>query len=157
MPRNTLMATVGVLSVAALVAAVVGTYRVFSYVAAVLIVSVVVGSSVERGRREFDLSPYVGLGAGLLATFLAGLTAIWTLWTPGSGEFTYVFGIPSATLSYLVFIWILPLFGAVYYAILFPEIGSDGIVDDIMDEARDAQSGGRYPLTPSDGPAGGDD
>ncbi|MWG36175.1 hypothetical protein GQS65_17065 [Halomarina oriensis] len=151
------MATVGVLSVAALVTAVGGTYRAFSYVAAVLIVSVVVGASVERGRREFDLSPYVGLGAGLLATFLAGLTTIWYFWTPGSGEFTYVFGVPSATLSYLVFIWILPLLGAIYYAVLFPEIGSDDVVDDIMAEARDAQSERRYPLTPSDGSTGGDD
>ena len=151
------MTPIGLLSVAALVAAVVGSYRVFSYVAAVLIVSVVVSASVERGASEFDLSPYAGLGVGLLATFLAGLTAIWLLWTPGSGEFTYTLGMPQSTLAYLVFIWLLPLLGPVYYAFLFPAIGSDEVVEDILDEASDAQSTGRYPLTPSDGPARGDD
>ncbi|MFC5973016.1 hypothetical protein ACFPYI_16910 [Halomarina salina] len=157
MPRNTLMATVGVLSVAALVTAVLGTYRVFSYVAALLIVTTVVASSAERGVRELDVSPYAGLGAGLLVTFVAGLSAIWLLWTPGSGEFTYTLGMPQATLSYLVFIWILPLLGAVYYALLFPAIGGDDVVDDIMAEARAAQADGRYPLTPSEDPTRGDD
>jgi hypothetical protein len=151
------MTAIALLSTAALVAAVLGTYRVFSYVAAVLIVAVVLGASVERGRSELDLSPYVGLGAGLLATFLVGLTAIWLLWTPGSGEFTYTLGMPQSTLAYLVFIWLLPLFGAVYYAVLFPAIGSEAVVDDIMTEARAAQSDGRYPLTPDEEPARGDD
>ncbi len=159
------MAGIGLVSLAALLAAAAGTYRIFSYLAAVLIVGTVASSSVERWGSEFDLAPYGGLAAGLLATFLVGVSAIWLLWTPGQTDFTYVLGVPQSTLAYLVFLWILPLFGTVYYAArLFPTIGSDAVVEEIMAEAREAQDDRRvaYPLTPertesSASTQGGDD
>jgi hypothetical protein len=166
MSRNKIMGAIGGLSLAALVAAAIGAFRVFSYLSIGIIVGSLLCSSIERWGRELDLSPYRGLAGGLLATFLVGVTAIWVLWSPGQTEFTYVLGLPSSTFAYLLFIWILPLFGTLYYAIsLFPTIGSDDVVERIMADAREAQSGNAYPLTPertessvSQSPAqGGDD
>lgn len=165
MPRNRFMTGLGLVALAALLAAAAGAFRAFSYLAAILIVGTVASSSVERWGSEFDLAPYGGLAAGLLATFVVGVTAIWLLWTPGQTEFTYVLGVPSSTLAYLVFLWILPLFGTVYYALrLFPTVGGDDVVEEIMAEAREAQSRERYPLAPeridssaTSAPEGGDD
>lgn len=151
MPRNKVMGGIGLVSLCLLVAAAVGAFRVFSYLAALLIVGVVVSSSVERWGRELRLAPYGGLAAGLLATFLVGLTAIWVLWVPGQSEFRYVLGLPASTLAYLVFLWVLPTLASVYYALsLFPAVGSDRVVEEIAAEARDAQAsaGHRYPLAP---------
>ncbi len=142
------MVGLGLLTVALLVAAVAGQYQVFSYLAALLIVGVVGASSIERGRRELDLHPYTGLLGGLLLLFLIGLTGIWLLWTPGQTEYTYVLGVPRSTLFYLVFIWVLPLLGAVYYAVLFPVVGGDEVVSDIMTEVRSHQSREEFPLAP---------
>lgn len=151
------MTAIGVLALGALVATMMGSYRVLSYIAALLIVGVVASSSIERGSRELDLAPYWGLLGLLAATFFAGVTAIWLLWTPGQTEYTYVFGIPQATLAYLVLIWLVPLAGAILYSLRFPAIGSDEIVDGIMERARSAQDGRRLPLVPDRTAREGDD
>ena len=157
MSRNTVMAAIGVLALGALVVTILGSFRALSYIAALLIVGVVASSSIERGSRELDLAPYWGLLGLLAATFLAGVTAIWLLWTPGQTEYAYVFGIPQATLAYLVLIWLVPLVGAILYSLRFPAIGSDEIVDGIMERARSAQEGRRLPLTPDRTAREGDD
>ena len=151
------MTGIGVLALGALVATMVGSFRALSYIAALLIVGVVASSSIERGTREFDLAPYWGLLGLLSATFFVGVTAIWLLWTPGQTEYTYVFGIPQATLAYLVLIWLAPLAGAILYSLRFPAIGSDEIVDGIMERARSAQDGRRLPLVPDRTVREGDD
>ncbi|WP_254545250.1 hypothetical protein [Halomarina pelagica] len=148
MPRNAYAIALCVVALGLLGAAALGAYRVFSYLAALFIVGVVGASSIERAGREFDLHPYGGLLAGLLGTFVVGLTGIWLLWRPGLTEYTYVLGLPRSTFVYVVFIWLLPLAGAVYYAVLFPQIGSDEVVDEIMVEARTAQSNEAFPLSP---------
>ncbi len=157
MSRNVLMSAIGLLALGALVATALGTYRILSYIAALLIVGVVASSSIERGDREFDIAPYWGLVALLGATFLVGLTAIWLLWTPGQTEYTYLFGIPQATLAYLLLIWLMPLLGAILYSLRFPAIGGNEVVDDIMRRARSAQEGRRLPLVPERTRREGDD
>jgi hypothetical protein len=157
MSRNVLMSAIALLSLGALVATALGTYRVLSYIAALLIVGVVASSSIERGDREFDIAPYGGLVALLGATFLVGLTVIWLFWTPGQTAYTYLFGIPQATLAYLLLIWLAPLLGAILYSLRFPAIGDDDIVDDIMQRARSAQEGRRLPLVPERTRREGDD
>jgi hypothetical protein len=142
------MAAIGLLSLGALVATAVGAFRAFSYIAALLIVGVIASSSIERGTREFALEPYRGLIWLLAAAFLAGVTAIWLLWSPGQTEYEYVLGVPRATLAYLLLLWIVPLGGAVLYSLRFPAIGSGGVVDDIMERARSAQDERRLPLAP---------
>ena len=157
MTRNALMSAIGLLALGALVATILGTYRILSYIAALLIVGVVASSSIERGESEFDIAPYGGLVALLGGTFFVGLTAIWLLWTPGQTEYTYLFGIPQATLAYLVLIWLVPLLGAILYSLRFPAIGGDDIVDGIMQRARSAQEGRRLPLVPQRTQREGDD
>lgn len=157
MSRNVLMSAIGLLALGALVATALGTYRILSYIAALLIVGVVASSSIERGSSEFDIAPYEGLVALLGGTFLVGLTVIWLLWTPGQTEYTYLFGIPQATLAYLVLIWLVPLLGAILYSFRFPAIGGDDIVDGIMQRARSAQDGRRLPLVPERTRQEGDD
>lgn len=142
------MVTIGGLSVALLVAAALGTYRVFSYLAALFILATVASASVERAGREFDLAPYTGLIAGLGALFLIGLTGIWLTWSPGTTEFTYLLGLPTSTFFYVLFIWALPLAGAIYYSLLFDRIGGEDVVESIIADAREAQSNGSFPLVP---------
>jgi hypothetical protein len=148
MSRNTIMTVVGVLSAAILVGTALGAYRIVSYLAAGLIVMVMFSAVAERAERELDPAPYTGLLVGLLVTFVVGMTGIWLFWSPGQTSYVYLFGLPRSTLAYVVFIWILPLFGAIYYAILFPAIGSDEIVAEIMERARSAQDSEQYPMTP---------
>ena len=140
------MAAIGLLSLGALVATAVGAFRALSYIAALLIVGVIASSSIERGTREFALAPYRGLTALLAVAFVAGVTAIWLLWSPGQTGYEYVLGVPPATLAYLLLLWIVPLGGAIVYSLRFPAIGSDEIVDDIMKRARSAQEERRLPL-----------
>jgi len=148
MARNALMAGIGALSLAVLIGTALDAYRIVSVLAAVLIVAAVAVGAAERPDTAFALWPYRGLLAGLLLTFLLGLTGIWLFYTPGQSEYTYVLGVPAATLSYLVFIWILPLFGALYYSYLFPAVGGEDVVEDIMAEARTrrAEDDREYPL-----------
>lgn len=153
--RNAVMGVVALLSVGLLVVAVTGAYRVFSYLAAGFIVAVVGVSSVERNESGWDLAPYNGLVVGLAAVFVAGLTGIWLLWSPGVESYEYVLGLPTSTLVYVAFIWLLPILGAFYYAIVFPTIGG-AVADTIVDDAHDIQrvSGESFPLAA--GPVGTD-
>ncbi|MCL7416287.1 MAG: hypothetical protein M8354_00400 [Halalkalicoccus sp.] len=148
MARNRLMAGIGALSVALLVAAAIGTYRVFSYLGAVFILATLAAAAIERADSEFDLAPYTGLIAGLGALFLIGLTGIWLTWSPGTTEFTYIVGLPTSTFFYVLFLWALPLAGAIYYSVIFERIGGDAVVEAIMSDAREAQSDGSFPLVP---------
>lgn len=142
------MAVIGALSVALLVTAAMGTYRVFSYLGAVFILATLASAAIERADGEFDLAPYTGLVAGLGVLFLIGLTGIWLTWSPGTTEFTYVFGLPTSTFFYVLFLWALPLAGAIYYSVIFERIGGDAVVEAIMTDAREAQSDGSFPLVP---------
>jgi hypothetical protein len=149
MARNALMAGIGALSLAVLIGTALDAYRIVSVLAAVLIVAAVAVGAAERPDTAFALWPYRGLLAGLLLTFLLGLAGIWLFYTPGQSEYTFVFGVPASTLSYLIFIWILPLFGALYYSYLFPAVGGEAVVEEIMTEARtrQAEDDREYPLT----------
>jgi len=146
MPRNTLMAVVGLLALGALITASLGWYRVFSFVAAVFILAVVASATVEH--RGSLLAPYTGLIAALAGTFIAGLTGIWLVWSPDVTSYTYALGVPRPTLVYFVFLWLVPAFIAIYYSLIFDRIGSEAIVDDIITEARNRQREGDLPLAP---------
>lgn len=147
MARNTLMAGIGGISVALLVVGALGWYRVFSYLAALLILATFAVPAIEANERELDLAPFTGLVGGLGALFFVGLTGIWLLWEPGVEEYSYVLGLPEATFVYFLFLWFLPLLGAIYYSLIFDRIGSEEIVDGILAEAREAQREHSYPLT----------
>ncbi|TYL38692.1 hypothetical protein CV102_09240 [Natronococcus pandeyae] len=148
MARNVTMATVGVLSVVALIAASLGWYRVFSFVGAGVILSVFAVASIERSASDPDLAPYTGLIGALAVFFLLGLGGIWLTWEPGVTEYSYALGVPIPTLVYFGFIWLLPLTVAVYYALIFDRIASEEIVDDILEEAREEQRRESFPLAP---------
>ena len=147
MARNTLMTGIALLAAGALVAASLGAYRVFSYVAAVFILAVVASASIEHDGSA--LEPYTGLIAGLTVVFLGGLTGIWLLWSPDVTSYTYVLGVPRPTLVYFAFLWLAPAFAAIYYSVMvFDRIGSDAVVDEIISEARDRQQRADLPLEP---------
>lgn len=166
MARNVVMLGVGLTALLALVLAALEMYVVLSYVAAAHILAVLASAVVERGDSELSLAPYTGILGWLTAIFVAGLTGIWLLWSPGTAEYDYVLGLPSSTLVYFVFIWLLPLAAAVYYSLAFDRIAGDDVVDDILESAREEQEETAFPLAPS-GPetpgqadpsgAGGDD
>jgi hypothetical protein len=148
MARNTIMGLIGLLSITMLVTAAIGAYRLFSYLTALLILATIAVPSIEANDRELSIAPFTGLVGGLAATFLVGLTGIWLLWTPGMEEYTYVLGVPTPTFVYFLFIWLLPMGGAIYYSLIFDRIGSEAIVDDILDQAREAQRREAFPLAP---------
>ncbi|RJT06175.1 hypothetical protein [Halococcus sp. IIIV-5B] len=153
MARNRIALAVGILSVAALLVAALGLYRVFSYLAGALIVAVLPLAAVERGDRELDIAPYTGLVAGLGLLFAVGLTGIWLLWEPGTASETYVLGVPQSTFVYILFLWLLPLLAPVYYAVsVFSDTANEDLVADVMDDARQAQREGDFPLAPSQSP-----
>lgn len=52
------MGIVALLAAGLLIAAATGVYRVFSYLAALLIAVILGAASVERNDGEFDLAPY---------------------------------------------------------------------------------------------------
>lgn len=151
------MSVLAVVSALLLVAAAVGTYRVFSYLAVVLLVGALGVSSIERNTSELDFAPYNGLLAGWAVLFVVGFTGIWFLWNPSVTAYEYVLGVPTETLAYFVFIWLLPILGAFYYASVFPDIGDEEVVDDIMTDAREAQRTREYPLAPDAETDGGED
>ncbi|ELY42589.1 hypothetical protein [Natronorubrum sulfidifaciens] len=148
MARNVTMSLIGVLSVGALVTASLGWYRTFSFIGGAIILSVIATSTIERSDRDPDLAPYTGLIGGLAVFFLLGLGGIWLTWDPTVTEYSYVLGIPTPTLIYFVFIWLLPLTAAVYYSIIFDRIASEEIVDDIIESAREEQRRESFPLAP---------
>jgi hypothetical protein len=142
------MGAIGALSVAALVTAGLGWYRVFSFVGAAVILAVIASATIERSERDPDLAPYTGL-IGLLAVFfLAGLGGIWLTWEPGMTDYSYVLGVPLSTLLYFGFIWLLPLTAAVYYALIFDRVASEEIVEGILEDAREEQRRESFPLAP---------
>ncbi|QRV15097.1 hypothetical protein JMJ58_19655 [Haloterrigena salifodinae] len=148
MARNTTMAAIGVLSLGALATASLGLYRVFSIVAAALILAVIASATIERGTGDPDLAPYTSLIGALTAFFLIGLAGIWLTWAPGTSEYSYVLGVPTATLIYFGFIWLLPLTAAIYYSLIFDRIAGEEIVDDIVESARERQRRESFPLAP---------
>lgn len=150
MTRNTIMSLLALLAVGLLLTAAIGLYRVFSYLAAAFILAVFAVAAIERDDQELDLAPYTGLIAGLTVLFGGGLTGIWLLWSPGVTTYTYIFGLPQSTFIYMLFLWLLPLLGAVYYATtVFRRTASDERVMEIMDEAQQAQHGKDLPLSSS--------
>lgn len=148
MTRNATMGVVGFAAVVSLVLASLGRYMAFSYVAAVFILGVVASAVVERGDRELTTAPYTGILGWLALVFVSGLTAIWTLWSPGVSEYEYVLGVPVATLAFFGFIWLLPIVAAVYYSVAFDDIAGERVVEDIMAHARRHQRRTDYPLAP---------
>lgn len=150
MTRNTIMSFVAFLAIASLLTAALGFYRVFSYLAAVFILAVFAVAAIERDDRELNLAPYTGLITGLAILFGVGLTGIWLLWSPGMTDYTYLFGLPQSTVVYMLFLWLLPLLGAVYYATtVFERTANHETVTEIMDEAQQAQRHEDLPLSPS--------
>ncbi|EMA44595.1 hypothetical protein C448_08084 [Halococcus morrhuae DSM 1307] len=148
--RNKIVSVVGILATAALVVAALGFYRVFSYLAAALIIGVLPIAAIERGSQEFDLAPYTGIVAGLAVLFAIGLTGIWVLWNPDVTNYSYILGIPQSTFIYIFFIWFLPLLAPVYYAMsVFGDTANDELVSEVMDDARQAQRDTDLPLAPS--------
>jgi hypothetical protein len=150
MVRNRIVSVVGLLAVAALVVAALGFYRVFSYLAAALIIGVLPVAAIERSSRELDLTPYTGIVLGLGVLFVVGLTGIWVLWNPNAMSHSYILGFPRATFVYVVFIWLLPLLVPVYYATsVFTDTANDEMIADVMEDARQAQRNADLPLAPS--------
>jgi hypothetical protein len=151
MTRNTIMFLVAIVAIGSLLTAALGFYRLFSYLAAVFILATFAVAAIERDDRELDFAPYTGLITGLGILFGIGLTGIWLLWSPGMTDYTYLFGLPLATVVYMLFLWLLPLLGAVYYATtVFGRTANDETVTEIMDKARQAQHHEDFPLSPSD-------
>ncbi|SEO45327.1 hypothetical protein SAMN04487948_102490 [Halogranum amylolyticum] len=151
------MGVLALLAAALLVAAAVQAYRVFSYLAIGLLVGSIAAASIERNASELNVAPYNGLVVGWTVVFAAGFTGIWLLWNPSVTSYSYVLGLPTATLVYVVCIWLLPILGAFYYAFVFARIGDDEVVDGIMDDAREAQRGRSLPLSTRVEADGGDD
>lgn len=146
------MGAIGVLSLAALVTASLGWYRVFSFVGAAVILSVIASATIERSDGDPDLEPYTGLIGGLAAMFLVGLGGIWLTWEPGMTEYSYVLGVPTSTLIYYGVIWLLPLSAAIYYSLIFDRIAGEQIVDEIFESAREQQRQRSYPMAPEQPP-----
>lgn len=140
------MGIFALLAAALLVAAVVETYRIFSFLAAAFLVVSLGVASTERNANELNFAPYNGLLAGWAVLFVVGFAGIWLLWNPSVTSYSYVFGLPTSTLVYFVCIWLLPILGAFYYAFVFPQVGDDAVVDGIMRDAREAQRGRSLPL-----------
>lgn len=148
MTRNTTMIAIGVLSLLALITASLELYRAFSFIGAAVILAVFASATIERSDGDPDLSPYTGLIGALATFFFVGLAGIWLTWDPAGAEYSYVLGVPTPTLIYFGFIWILPLTAAIYYALIFDRIASEEIVDDILDRAREEQQRKSFPLAP---------
>lgn len=146
------MTAIGLGALAALVLASLGMYVAFSYVAAGFILAVVASAVIEQGDSEASISPYAGMLGFLGLVFVAGLTGIWLLWSPGVAEYDYVLGVPASTFVYFGFIWLLPLLAAIYYSVAFDRIAGDEIVDDIVEDAHVRQRQERFPLEPETGP-----
>ncbi|WP_185715469.1 hypothetical protein [Halocatena pleomorpha] len=142
------MSAIALLGGSLLLAGCVGMYRLFSYVAALFIVAVLGTASLERNGSELDLAPYSRLVLGLGTIFFSGLTGIWFGWHLRTTDYTYLLGLPTSTMTYVVFLWLLPIFGAVYYALVFPSTGRRQIVDSILRDCGRAQRATRYPLVP---------
>ena len=142
------MGAIGALSVGALVTASLGWYRLFSFVAAGVILGVISTATIERSEKDPDLEPYTGLIGALAAFFLVGLVGMWLTWEPGTTEYTYVLGLPLSTLIYFGFIWVLPLTAAIYYSVIFDRVAGEEIVEDIIQSARDRQRRESFPLAP---------
>lgn len=148
MSRNKIMGAILALSVGLLVTAVIGTYRIFSYLSAILILMIFASAAIEGADHEFDLGPYNGLIAFFGILFGIGLTGIWLLWQPGTTDYNYIFGLPASTFTYMTFLWLLPALGPIYYAmVIFPKIGSEDTVEEILADAQQVQSTTDFPLS----------
>lgn len=143
------MVGLAAVSAAALVAASVGSYVAFSYLAVAVIVLVLASAAIEQGDSEWDLSPYRGIVGYLTLVFLLGISGIWFLWSPGLETYSYFFGLPQSTFVYLLFIWILPLLAAIYYSFVFDDVAGEHIVSEVIETARRRQRERSYPLAPA--------
>lgn len=146
MSGNKLMAVIAALAVGALITASFELYRVFSYVAAGFILTIIATASVENRNSSF--APYNGLIGGLAVMFLVGLTGIWLFWSPGVTSYNYTLGLPRAMLVHILFLFIAPALWSIYYALIFDRISGEEIVEDIISEARERQQGKNLPLEP---------
>jgi hypothetical protein len=148
MARNKIMWMTLILSVGLLVTAVIGAFRAFSYLSAALFLAIFATAAIERAERELNLVAYTGLIAWFAILFGIGLTGIWLLWQPGMSNYTYVLGLPQSTLVYIVFLWLLPSLLSIYYAaVIFPKIGNDETVKEIMADAQQAQRNEEFVLS----------
>jgi hypothetical protein len=148
MARNKIMWVALILSVGLLVTAVIGAFRAFSYLSAALILAMFATAAIEHAERELDLAAYAGLIALFAILFGIGITGIWLLWQPGMSNYTYILGLPQSTFVYMVFLWLLPSLGSVYYAaVIFPKIGNDETVNKIMTDAQQAQYNEEFVLS----------
>jgi xanthine/uracil permease len=148
MARNKLMWITLVLSLGLLVTAAIRAFQIFSYLSAALILAAFATAAIERAERELDLAAYTGLIALFAILFGIGITGIWLLWYPGESNFTYVLGLPQSTLVFIVFLWLLPALLSIYYsAVIFPKIGDDETVEEIMTDARQAQRNEEFVLS----------
>lgn len=146
MSGNKLMAVIAALAAGALVTASLELYRVFSYVAAGFILTMIATASIEN--RDSSFAPYNGLIGGLAIMFLVGLTGIWLLWNPSVTSYNYTLGMPRAMLVHVLFLFIAPALWSIYYALIFDRISGEQIVEDIISEARERQQGRNLPLEP---------
>jgi hypothetical protein len=142
------MGAVGVLSILALVTAALGWYRVFSFVGAAVILSVIAVATIERNGSDPNFAPYTGLLGALAAFFVLGLGGIWLTWEPGVTDYSFVLGLPVPTVIYFGFIWLLPLTVAIYYALIFDRVASEETVEGIIEDAREQQRKESFPLAP---------
>ncbi|MDS0476970.1 hypothetical protein [Natrinema sp. 1APR25-10V2] len=157
--NNKIMVVVALLATAFLVASVFQSTVALSYIAVLFILSVLSVAGIESNDREFDISPYGGVIVSLGIILLLGMTGIWLTWDPGvsAAEYTYIIGLPTPTAIYLFFIWFLPFFVTIYYALSpFNETVNDDIIDSILDDAQEAQTTSEFPMAAAEQPAGDD-
>ncbi|WP_226008261.1 hypothetical protein [Natrinema salinisoli] len=158
--RNKIAMLVALLAGAFLLAAAIESTVLLSYIAVLFILSVYSVGAIENNGSELNVQPYGGIILSLGFLLLAGMTGIWLTWTPGTSAdaYTYTFGLPTPTAIFLTFIWFLPFFISIYYAIgPFGRTINDEIIDSIIDDARDKQAESEFAMAPSDESVGGDD
>lgn len=160
MTRNKIMLSVAGISVALLGAALLGLYTVFSFLTILLLLASLATAAIEKGDKELDISPYGGFLAGLGILLVIGMAFVWLGWSPDltADSFTYIAGLPMSTAMLLLFVWLLPVFGgSLYFAYrIFPETASRENVESTINEAKERQTTGEYPLSALGRERGGD-
>lgn len=158
--RNRIAILIALLAGAFLVAGMIGSTVALSYIAVLFILSVFSVGAIENNSRELDIRPYRGIILSLGVLLLLGMTGIWLTWSPGmsASAYTYTFGLPTPTAIFITFIWFLPYFVTVYYAIgPFDKTINNKVIDSIMADAQDAQEQSEFPMASAKETARGDD
>lgn len=156
--RNIIVVIVALLASAFLVAGYIESTILLSYVAVFLILSMFSVAAIESNNSELDLWPYWGVILSLGILLLLGMTGIWLTWDPEATSYNYILGLPTPTAIFLCFLWFLPFFVVIYYALgPFDEAINDEVIDSIMNDARDAQAKSDFPLAPDNDSKRGDD